>query len=130
MYVYIQSERSLWTVGFYKPDGSFEAESDHGNPQAAANRVHWLNGGNSPQPEPAQPDPAYLKRRELVEEFANKMARPVAERLGVDAGEVYTWLAFSDVVEATVDELVAQWVNEDKECDEQPPNYYHDEPMA
>ena len=53
MYVYIESERwreqgrlhQLFTVGFYKPDGKFEAESDHSKAEEAANRVHWLNGG-------------------------------------------------------------------------------------
>lgn len=44
-WLYINSEKSLWTVGFYKPDGKWEAESDHDNIQAAAERVHWLNGG-------------------------------------------------------------------------------------
>ncbi len=54
-YVYIQTEkesfeegvwyRSLWTVGFYRPDGKFEPESDHGSAKEAAERVHWLNGG-------------------------------------------------------------------------------------
>ena len=46
MYVYIKSEPQLWTVGFYKPDGTFEPESDHASQDAAAARVHWLNGGN------------------------------------------------------------------------------------
>lgn len=45
MYVYRQSEPGLWTVGFYKPDGKFEPESDHDSPERAAERVHWLNGG-------------------------------------------------------------------------------------
>jgi hypothetical protein len=54
MYIYILSERfidldqqqrELWTVGFYKPDGSFEAESDHSEKGAAADRCAWLNGG-------------------------------------------------------------------------------------
>lgn len=44
-YVYIRSEPGLWTVGFYKPDGSWVAESDHSSPQEAAARVAWLNGG-------------------------------------------------------------------------------------
>ncbi|KPK72270.1 MAG: hypothetical protein AMJ84_04605 [Acidithiobacillales bacterium SM23_46] len=53
-YVYIESERwtdehglrhVLYTVGFYKPDGKFEPESDHGTKQEAADRVAWLNGG-------------------------------------------------------------------------------------
>ncbi len=51
MYVYIQSEPKLWTVGFYKPDGTWEAESDHDNPVDAANRVHYLNGGKEDQPQ-------------------------------------------------------------------------------
>ena len=49
MYVYIQSEHtqygSLWTVGFYKPDGTFVPESDHITQELAAARVHYLNGG-------------------------------------------------------------------------------------
>jgi hypothetical protein len=46
MYVYVKSEPGLWTVGFYKPDGSWESESDHESSQAAAERVAWLNGHN------------------------------------------------------------------------------------
>jgi len=47
MYVYIKSERNpdLWTVGFYRPDGSWEPESDHRTAESAAARVRWLNGG-------------------------------------------------------------------------------------
>lgn len=44
-YVYIQTEPKLWTVGFFNPDGKFEPESDHKNPEEAASRVHFLNGG-------------------------------------------------------------------------------------
>ena len=45
MYVYVQSEKYLWTVGFYKPDGTWVSESDWSNPSKAAERVHYLNGG-------------------------------------------------------------------------------------
>jgi len=45
-YAYTQSERTLWTVGFYAPDGTWFAESDWPTPEEAAERVHWLNGGN------------------------------------------------------------------------------------
>ncbi len=45
MYVYIRSEPQLWTVGFYKPDGTWEPESDHASSEEAAQRVAWLNGG-------------------------------------------------------------------------------------
>ncbi len=36
----------LWTVGFYDPKGEWHPESDHDNERAAAERVHYLNGGN------------------------------------------------------------------------------------
>jgi hypothetical protein len=39
MYVYINSEPGLYTVGFYKPDGKWEPESDHGSKKEAADRV-------------------------------------------------------------------------------------------
>jgi hypothetical protein len=48
-YVYIQSEPSLWTVGFYKPDGKWEPESDHSTTAEAAARASYLNGGDHPK---------------------------------------------------------------------------------
>lgn len=47
MYVYIQSEPTLWTVGFYNPSGEWNPETDHDSPEEAAKRVAWLNGGKS-----------------------------------------------------------------------------------
>ena len=52
MYVYMQSEfagrdyaeHDLFTVGFYRPDGAWEPESDHPTRKEAAARVHYLNG--------------------------------------------------------------------------------------
>lgn len=35
----------LWTVGFYRPSGEWEPESDHDSADKAARRVHYLNGG-------------------------------------------------------------------------------------
>lgn len=46
MYIYKKTESQLWTVGFYDPDGDFNAASDHSSEQEAAERVHYLNGGN------------------------------------------------------------------------------------
>jgi hypothetical protein len=46
MYVYINSEPQLWTVGFYDPSGKWQPESDHDTSEAAAERVHYLNGSN------------------------------------------------------------------------------------
>lgn len=45
MYVYIKSEPSLYTVGFYAPDGTWHPDSDHATSEEAAKRVHYLNGG-------------------------------------------------------------------------------------
>lgn len=47
MYVYINSEPGLWTVGYYMPNGKFDPESDHGSIKEAADRVHYLNGGKA-----------------------------------------------------------------------------------
>jgi hypothetical protein len=44
-YVYVRSEPGLWTVGIERPDGTWEPESDHESSEAAAKRVHYLNGG-------------------------------------------------------------------------------------
>lgn len=44
MYVYIQSEPHLWTVGFYDSNGKWQPESDHDTKEEAAERVHYLNG--------------------------------------------------------------------------------------
>jgi hypothetical protein len=51
--MYLRSEPTLWTVGFYKPDGTWEPESDHGSAEEAAARVRWLNGGSDDTPGPA-----------------------------------------------------------------------------
>jgi len=51
MYVYIQSEPGLWTVGFYDPAGQWHSDSDHSTRNDAAERVHWLNGGMGATPE-------------------------------------------------------------------------------
>ncbi len=45
MYIYLQTEPGLWTVGHYNPSGDFVPESDWGSKSDAANRVHYLNGG-------------------------------------------------------------------------------------
>ena len=52
MYVYLESEHSqLWTVGFYKPDGKWEPESDHNSADSAAKRVAYLNGAREQAPD-------------------------------------------------------------------------------
>lgn len=45
MYVYLQSEPGLFTVGFYDPSGKWHAESDWDDSEDAARRVAFLNGG-------------------------------------------------------------------------------------
>jgi hypothetical protein len=45
MYVYVESEPGLYTVGFYSPNGEWNPESDWDSCEKAAERVHYLNGG-------------------------------------------------------------------------------------
>lgn len=45
-YVYIESERGLWTVGFYDATGDWHPDSDHDNSEDAAKRTSWLNGSS------------------------------------------------------------------------------------
>lgn len=46
MYVYIESEPGLYTVGFYDPSGKWHSDSDHETREAARRRVAYLNGAN------------------------------------------------------------------------------------
>jgi|21_taG_2_1085346.scaffolds.fasta_scaffold02175_18 hypothetical protein len=44
MYVYIRSEHSVFTVGFYDPNDNWHPDSDHDTNEEAADRVAYLNG--------------------------------------------------------------------------------------
>ncbi len=44
-WVYIKTEAGLWTVGFYDPKGEWHSIKDHAKEEDAAERCHWLNGG-------------------------------------------------------------------------------------
>lgn len=44
-WVYVRSDPGLWTVGFYDPNGKWHPDSDQTSVEAAAARVHYLNGG-------------------------------------------------------------------------------------
>jgi len=46
MYVFVESEEELWTVGFYDPLGRWMSESDHSSSEKAAARTNYLNGGS------------------------------------------------------------------------------------
>lgn len=47
MFVYVRSERKLWTVGHWDAKGKWHPESDHSNTTEAAERCHYLNGGDA-----------------------------------------------------------------------------------
>jgi len=51
VWVYVRSESYLYTVGFYAPDGNWHSDSDHDSKKKAADRVHYLNGGESKESE-------------------------------------------------------------------------------
>ena len=46
MYVYKTTEPGLFTTGFYDPAGKWHPEGDYNSGGQAADRVHWLNGGD------------------------------------------------------------------------------------
>jgi FAD/FMN-containing dehydrogenase len=56
MYVYIETEPGLWTVGHYDPAGQWHPDSDHPDKEAAALRVHYLNVGSVGNPWEDDPD--------------------------------------------------------------------------
>lgn len=43
-WVYLKSEPTLWTVGFYDPAGAWRPGADFGSEDEAAARTAWLNG--------------------------------------------------------------------------------------
>lgn len=45
MWIYIESERGLYTTGFYDPEGKFQGDRDFDNKEDAAARCNYLNGG-------------------------------------------------------------------------------------
>ncbi len=45
MYVIIQTEANLWTVGFYNIDNEWNPHSDHDSIEDAEKKCHYLNGG-------------------------------------------------------------------------------------
>lgn len=48
MYSYQKAEPGTWSVGRFTPDGKWEQESFWNTAEEAAERAHWLNGGQSP----------------------------------------------------------------------------------
>lgn len=50
MWVYLQSEPRLFTVGYYDPKGAWHPDGDYCNQAEAAQRVHYLNGGLTMMP--------------------------------------------------------------------------------
>ena len=68
MYVYIKSEHNLWTVGFYAPDGKWHPESDYNQAGDAAERVHYLNGGE-------MPENPYILHGEELERASNRLLK-------------------------------------------------------
>lgn len=49
MYIYKNTGRGVFAVGFYDPDGKFVTETVYPEHEAAAERIHYLNGGIDPE---------------------------------------------------------------------------------
>jgi excisionase family DNA binding protein len=65
-YVYLRSDARLWTVGFYRPDGVWEPESDWDDSEEAAARTAYLNGA---VPNAEERPPAFRTVASLAEEL-------------------------------------------------------------
>lgn len=48
-WVYERTEPGQWVVGHYDPSGKWHSDNDYDDPEDAAQRVHWLNGGEKVQ---------------------------------------------------------------------------------
>lgn len=68
-YYYRQSERYLWTVGHDDAADRFQPESDHDNPEDAAARVAWLNGGSPISRQQAEEKDVFGQLRELIDDL-------------------------------------------------------------
>src|SRR5574343_634993 len=77
-YVYVRDEheRSLWTVGFYSPDGKWHPHMDCESKNEAAEEVARMNGG-------------YIQS-ETVKTVTEEPAIPQAEQLAADYAKWYS----------------------------------------
>jgi hypothetical protein len=116
-WVYLRSEPGLWTVGFYDSNGTWHAESDHDSKDAAAARVHYLNGGGvqiearyaATQAEGQEQlwfYSPYTQFRTRNGERCTMVRETPAERRGAEVGPLY-FVRFEDgtIIEAWPEEL-------------------------
>lgn len=54
LWLYRQTDRAVWQVGFFEDSGSWWVESSHTQSAAATDRVHWLNGGPAVDLDPSE----------------------------------------------------------------------------
>ena len=76
VWLYRQSERSCWSVGYLDLAGQWRSESDHLRTEDAASRVHWLNGGNH--------DAACVEALDSAEDEVDRLEATV-DRLSAEA---------------------------------------------
>lgn len=67
MWVYIESEPGVFTVGFWRASDVWMPESDHTSLDEAVARMRYLNGGPDPSPpkraKPAAASPAAAPKK-------------------------------------------------------------------
>jgi hypothetical protein len=55
MYSYQKAEPGQWSVGVFTTNGDWRTESVWNTPEEAAERVHWLNGEQTPKMDDDEP---------------------------------------------------------------------------
>lgn len=106
-WVYILSEEAcadndyhtLWTVGFYAPDGKWHSDSDHHKKEDASYRAAFLNGG--------------VCRNAAVNSYGKHCLDPVAAAEGDLLGQMKE--AFSDLLKiASTNDILDVMTKEQK----------------
>ena len=116
MWVYRETERGNWTVGFYSPDGEWCPDSDHFSSEKAAERVHYLNGGQT-----AVLSTDTLERHRRAYEASRGRAVCLLShylRQGVEASGTFWGADNVAEVEKMVDQLIEAAANADGEPEE------------
>lgn len=65
---------SLYTTGFYDPNGQWHPEGDYEKELEAAERVHWLNGGNSDNSRVAELERECERLRSEIERLIQELS--------------------------------------------------------
>lgn len=86
MYIYENTGKGVFVVGFYDPKGKFITETVHAGMDEASERVHYLNGGIDPDVFSNIVEDLYanvMNLNQMVEDLNTRLDRVSVPFLGV-----------------------------------------------